>query len=267
MDLFRLDGRVVLVSGGSRNIGAAMARGLADAGADLFLVARGADRLAAVAAGIRESTGRRVETYAGDIAVDAVRIGEAALEAFGDVHVLVNSAFSFGARGPILSLSDDAWQQAIDVNLLAPIRLSRVIGRQMVARGDGTIVNVLSDAGFAPVPTLGPYSVTKAALWMLTRSLAKELAPAVRVNALCPGTMTESGAARSEAQRRLTPMARAARADEVIGAALFLASDASSFSTGDVVYVNGGMTSLAGIPMEVVQADPLYQSRSTRDNR
>jgi NAD(P)-dependent dehydrogenase (short-subunit alcohol dehydrogenase family) len=258
MDRFRLDGKVAVITGASKNIGAAISRGFAEAGADLLLVARTLAPLEAVAEEVAGSTGRRVEVFAADVATQGEAIAARAFEAFGRVDVLVNNAMAFGATGPILDIERADFQQAFDVNVFGVLDLTRPIARMMLERGEGSIINLLSAAGFAPVPTASPYSVTKAALHMLTRSLAKELAPTVRVNGLCPGTMTVDGVPRSEAQRKYTPMLRGSKAEEIIGAALYLASSASSYSTGDVVFVNGGLTNLWGFSMEGVMADPTY---------
>ena len=260
LDRFRLDGRVAVITGASKNIGAAIARGYAAAGADLFLVSRTRGPLEQVAEQIRSSTDQRVEVLSADVATDGALIASAAMDAYGQVDVLVNNAMDLGSHHRIVDMPRELWQRAFDVNVFGVLDLTQPIAKQMLKRGTGSIINMLSAAGFTPVPTLSTYSVSKAALHMLTRSLAKELAPTVRVNGLCPGTMTEDGVARSEAQRLYTPLQRGSRADEIIGAALYLASDASAYSTGDVVFFNGGLTNLAGFTIDGVKADPRLAS-------
>lgn len=266
MDLFRLDNQTALITGAGRNIGAAIARGYASAGADLLLVDRNREELEAVAADIRDRTGRRVATVICDIgAAEAViAIVEVAGKHFSSVDVLVNNALAFGATGThVADVADHEWQAAFDVNVLGPARLSSAFVKTMLRGDRGVIINLLSGAGFTPVPLAAPYSVSKAALWMLTRTFAKDCAPEIRVNGLCPGTMSPDGVARTEQLRLATPLERGGRADEVVGAALYLASDASSFSTGDVVFVNGGFTSLAGYSRSVIETDPVGRPRQT----
>ncbi|GAB7030505.1 SDR family oxidoreductase [Streptomyces sp. NPDC021749] len=261
---FRLTGRTALITGAGRNIGAAIAHGYAQAGADLLLVDRDGEALEGVAERARSATGRTVATVHCDVgAPDAVdQVVRAALARFASVDILVNNALAFGATGThSADVSSAQWQEALDVNVLAPARLSAAFVNTLVKGGTGTIVNLLSGAGFAPVPLAAPYSVSKAALWMLTRCFAKDCAPRIRVNGLCPGTMSPDGVARTEALRKATPLGRGGRADEVVGAAIYLASDAASYSTGDVVFVNGGFTHLSGYTDEIIAADPVGRPR------
>lgn len=244
-ETFRLDGQVALITGASRNIGAAVSRAFAAAGADLLLVARDRHRLSTFADSVRAESGRRVEHLAIDI-----RNPEAAstVSAYADrvlppVSVLINNAFSAGVRGPILDAQADVWTDVLEANLLAPFRLCQEFGRRMLAGDGGSIINVVSGSGLLPTRHNGPYGTSKAALWMLTRYLAVEAAPLVRVNALCPGLVSESGQPRSEAARDIiadVPMGRVARPEEVAGAAVYLASPAASYTTGELLVVNGG---------------------------
>lgn len=241
-----LHGLVAVVTGASENIGKAIARGFADAGADLFLVARRAGPLDAVAADIHRRTGRRCETLATDVAAPGATSAIAAesVERFGRVHVLVNNAFAAGPRDrDLFATRDDDWAEVLDVNVLAPFRLCRDLGSHMRDHGGGSIVNVISGSGLTPSPTMAPYGVSKAALWMLTRYLAVQAAPEVRVNALCPGLVTEDGEPRSHAQAALldrVPMGRLGRPEEIVGAAVYLASPRNSYTTGSLIVANGG---------------------------
>lgn len=190
-------------------------------------------------------TGRTVITLALDVGEPgaAFAIAEHADRHLPPVDILVNNAYSVGEIASLFDADDLAWQQALAMNVMAPMRLCREFGNRMRAAGGGSIVNLLSGSGFQPSPNLCAYGASKAALWMLTRYLAVEGAPTVRANALCPGLISESGEPRSESQRALlphVPMKRVGRPTEVVGAAIYLASAASSYTTGEVIFVNGG---------------------------
>jgi NAD(P)-dependent dehydrogenase (short-subunit alcohol dehydrogenase family) len=246
MTSFGLEGKVVVITGASRNIGAAMAEAFAEAGSDLVLVARGADGLERVASRARAGHGARVETVTADVTdQDAPgRITAAACDAFGGVDVLINNAYAPGSsHAPILSMEDGVWDEVLAANLLAPYRLIRACAPSMLARPGANVINVVSGSGFLPAPDLGAYGVSKAALWMLTRYLAAEAAPGIRVNALCPGIVTPTGEPTHEVFRKLlplVPMGRLGRPQEIAGAALYLASGFASYTTGEVLFVNGG---------------------------
>jgi NAD(P)-dependent dehydrogenase (short-subunit alcohol dehydrogenase family) len=252
LDLFRLDGKTALITGGSRNIGKAIAEGFAGAGAKLVLVARKAAALEEVAAAIRARTGQSVSTRACDIG-SATQIGELVAELASSgthIDVLVNNAIHTGGTYgviPLLETEDERWRRTMEVNFFGALRLSRGLVPKMMAAGGGVVINVISAAAFSPMATMGPYGVSKAALWALTQYLARECAPAIRVNALCPGSMREEQDRRplSDDVVAVTPMARDATNLEAVGAALYLASDASSFSTGDIVFCNGGLSGLS----------------------
>lgn len=243
---FRLDGRGVVVTGASKNIGAALAQGFAEAGADLLLVARGADLLATIAENIRRDTGTQVHTCVADVGrADGVeRVVEAAQRSFKRIDVLVNNAAAAGSVvGPLLEMGDDIWEDVLSVNLLAPFRLARALLPRLREQSGSSILNVVSGSGFLPSPGIGAYGVSKAAAWMLTRQLALELAPAVRVNALCPGIVSPDGEPQHPAHHALlplVPMGRLGRPHEMVGAAVYLASDAASYTTGEVIFANGG---------------------------
>jgi NAD(P)-dependent dehydrogenase (short-subunit alcohol dehydrogenase family) len=245
-ELFSMRGQAAVVTGASSNIGAAIARGYAAAGADLLLVARGEERLRLVGGQIRSDTGRQVETLAVDVAEPsaAEKIYAHAEQRLPRIDVLVNNAYSVGEVASIFDADDRAWEESLATNVMGPMRLCRTFGLRMRSGSGGSIINLLSPAGFLPhPPNLGAYGAAKAALWMLTRYLAVEGAPSVRANAICPGLITETGEPRNESQRLVlptVPMRRAGRPEEVVGAAIYLASAASSFTTGTVIVVNGG---------------------------
>lgn len=243
---FSLEDRTAVITGASKNIGAALALGFAQAGADLVLVARGADLLESVADDIRRRTGRQIATIAADISHPdaAATIVDFATETLGQVDILVNNAFSAGSsQAPLMDLDHGVWDEVLQTNLLAPMRLCRGFAPGMMTSKNASIINVVSGSGFLPSPNMGAYGVSKAALWMLTRYLAAEAAPAIRVNALCPGITTPDGEASHEIFRQLlplVPMRRLGRPEEMVGAAIYLASDAASYATGEIIFVNGG---------------------------
>jgi len=244
---FSLEGRTALITGASRNIGAALAIGFALAGADLLLVARDSARLTTHADEVRERTGRMVRTISVDItAAGAAHAIAGAVDALPNgLDILVNNAFTGGSlQAPIVDTPDSVWQEVLETNLMAPVRLCRQFAPVLACSGSGVIINVVSGSGLLPNPDVGAYGVSKAALWMLTRYLAVELAPTIRVNALCPGLTSPDGEAIDHPVYRhllpLIPLGRLARAEEMVGAAIFLASAASSYATGELLIVNGG---------------------------
>ena len=243
---FGLEGKTVVVTGASKNIGAAISRGFAAAGADVLMVARGSAGLDSVAAAIREQTGARIEAVAADVSQESAAdtIADAARDAFGGIDILVNNAFSGGsALEDVLQTPEPVWDEVLSTNLLGPWRLIRACAPSMSERPGASVTNVVSGSGFLPTPKLGAYGVSKAALWMLTRYLAVEMAPHIRVNALCPGVVTPAGQAEHEVHRKLlplVPMGRLGRPEEMVGAALYLASDLASYTTGAIIFANGG---------------------------
>ena len=246
---FRVDGKVAVVTGASRNVGLEIARTLAAAGARVVMAARDAGRLGARAAEIRDQTGAEVTPIAADVtsAADTDRLVSRVLEAYPQVDVLVNNAYASGGTfgTHVLDVSDEAWEITFRANVMGPFRLCRGFGRGMLSGRGGAIINVLSGSAFQPTWQNAPYGATKAALWTLTRYLAVELAPAVRVNALVPGlTMSQTGGPPpgpvADSLLAMVPMGRAGRPEEVASAALYLASGAASYTSGTVLFVNGG---------------------------
>jgi NAD(P)-dependent dehydrogenase (short-subunit alcohol dehydrogenase family) len=246
---FRLDGRRAVVTGASRNIGANIALAFAQSGADVVLVARGSERLEEVAAEIKQAVPERaVIPVVADVADPgaAATIAAAARDAIGTIDVLVNNAADSGntSSQPSLELDDEVFERVFQTNVLGPFRLIRELAPAMVdCEHGGSIINLLSGAGFQPVPRTLPYGTSKAGLWLMTRSLATELAPHVRVNALVPGIVSETGEPRSEGARRIVetvvPFKRAGSPDELTGAAVYLASSVSSYTSGTVIFCNG----------------------------
>jgi NAD(P)-dependent dehydrogenase (short-subunit alcohol dehydrogenase family) len=248
-DRFSLAGRRALVTGASRGIGRAIALAFAAAGARVALASRRPEGLEAVAREIAAAggealavachVGRRAEV---DALVDRVA------GAWGGIDVLVNNAGTNPAMAPTTEVAESVWDKVLEVNLKGPFLLCRRVAPLMVAQRRGSIVNMSSVAGVEPFPLLGAYSVSKAGLDSLTKVLARELGPAgVRVNALAPGLIDTQFSAALMQSRAIyegtvakTPLRRHGVPDDVVGAALFLASDASSFVTGQVILVDGG---------------------------
>jgi NAD(P)-dependent dehydrogenase (short-subunit alcohol dehydrogenase family) len=249
VDGFRLDGKVAVVTGASRNVGLEITRAFAEAGATVVGVARDGRLLEERLASISVATGARVIPKAADVmdSASTTRLVEDVHREFDAIDVLVNNAYSAGGAygSSIFEIPDEDFHDTFAGNVLGPYRLCRGFGRRMMEGRGGSIVNVLSGSGFLPVPGVMPYGATKAALWMMTRYLAVEAAPKVRVNGLCPGlTMSETGGPpmndHMQALLDIIPMGRAGHPAEVASAALYLASDAAAYTTGALLVVNGG---------------------------
>ncbi|HEX6738362.1 MAG TPA: glucose 1-dehydrogenase [Vicinamibacteria bacterium] len=243
-----LNGKVAVVTGGTSGIGRALALGLAEAGADVVPTARRRELVDEVAAEV-EKRGRRSLRVATDVTdratLEAAR-GEV-LKAFGRVDVLVNCA-GRTKRAPTLEFSEADWQDILDTNLTGTLRCCQVFGRAMLERGAGRVVNIASLSTFVALFEVAAYSASKAAVASLTKSLAVEWGPrGVNVNAIAPGVFpTElnrsllEGTPRGQEFILRTPLRRFGRVEELVGAAVFLSSDAASFVNGEVIAVDGG---------------------------
>jgi NAD(P)-dependent dehydrogenase (short-subunit alcohol dehydrogenase family) len=248
-DLFDLSGRRVLITGASRGIGLAIAEGLAARGAALAITGRKADALEAAATRIRGgSTGVIPEVCnQGDPAAIADLFARLDQQGFTPDIAIINAATN-PTMGPLLDTALPAWQKILDVNLTGAWLTAVQAARRMIRLQKGSVVVVSSVAGLDPFPDLGAYSVSKAGLIGLAKALAKELAPSgVRVNALAPGLVeTRFSAAlfqdppTYERLRAGIPMGRHGQPADLVGAAVFLASDASAYVTGQVLVVDGG---------------------------
>lgn len=248
MDL-RLDGKVALVTGASRGIGLAIARRMTEAGASVMLSSRKPEALEAAAQGLRGLDG--------DVAWHAAHAGDpdqasacvdATIERFGHLDILVNNAATNPYFGPMIDIDRSQATKTLEVNLLGVLAWSQMAYRAAMREGGGSILNISSVGGLGPEPNIGWYNATKAALVHLTRQLAYELAPGVRVNALAPGLV------RTQFARALwephedeladhIPLGRIGEPDDIATAALFLVSDAAAWVTGTVLVVDGGATS------------------------
>jgi NAD(P)-dependent dehydrogenase (short-subunit alcohol dehydrogenase family) len=247
LDSFDLGGKVAVVTGGNRGLGEAWVKSLADVGASVVIAARDDERSRETA----ERLGDRVDTVHLDVsdARDVRRSLATIVERHGRVDILVNNAGTCIHR-PALDVTEDEWNQVMDVNVNGLWRCSQTFGRHMIERGGGVIVNIGSiSAQIVNRPQMQPaYNASKAAVHQLTKSLAAEWAPhGVRVNALAPGyTKTEMAAVdRPEFRAHWiddAPMQRYAMPDEYAPALVFLASDASSFMTGATLVIDGGYT-------------------------
>ena len=249
--LFDLSGRVAVVTGASRGIGEAIARALAAAGARVVLASRKLEGLQAVADSIQADGGEAIAVacHTGR-AADTEALAARAEEAYGGVDILVNNAATSPHFGPLLEAEESHWDKTFEVNVKGYVHMMRACVPRMRARGGGRILNIASVAGMAPHSGLGVYGVTKAAVLMLTRTVAAELArDGIRVNAIAPGLIETrfSEALRSTPEAldralRAIPQRRIGTTGDLIGAALYLASDASAYTTGAVLVVDGGQT-------------------------
>ncbi len=247
LDRFRLDGKVAIVTGASRGLGAAMAQALAEAGADLVLVARG--DMSALQTSIA-ALGRRSVTVAADIAAPAAadEIIAAALAAFGRADILVNNA-GIIRRAAFLDFTEQDWREVLDVNLSGAFRLSQHFARHVVGRkGTGKIIHIVSMLSFQGGLRVASYTAAKSGLNGLTKLMANELAPlGVNVNAIAPGYMTtdnteaiRADAARNKSILERIPAARWGSPADLAGAVVFLASPAADYMHGHTLAVDGG---------------------------
>ncbi|MGO9569272.1 MAG: SDR family NAD(P)-dependent oxidoreductase [Desulfomonilaceae bacterium] len=249
-ELFDLSGRVALVTGASKGLGKAIALALAGAGADIALHARNREDLAAVKDSV-EALGRRAEIFCVNV-LDKGLIDEsvqATLEAFGHIDILVNNA-GVNVRKPVLELSSEEWDLVIDTNLKGYFLMAQGVVPHMLSRGSGKVINMASILGAVALPSQLAYASSKGGVMQMTKVMALEWAKqGVQVNAIGPTYFETPLVAqlRNDPERygfivERTPMGRWGQPDELAGIAIFLASHASDFITGQTIFIDGGWT-------------------------
>lgn len=241
-----LEGKTALVTGGSRGIGKAIAAAYAEAGVKVMISSRKAEDLAATA----KEIGHGVEWCAANAGrpEEAEQVVETTLERFGALDILVNNAATNPYAGPTIEIDLPRWEKTWQVNLTAPLLLTQLAWNKYMKEGPGgsSIINISSIGAFHTNPILGPYDLTKSALVHLTKQLAAELGPKVRVNAICPGLVrTQFARALWEGEggdivARGNPTKRIGEPEDIAGTALYLASDLAAWVTGESVLVDGG---------------------------
>ncbi len=247
--LFDLTDRVVLITGGSRGLGRQMAFAAARCGADVVIASRNFDTCVATAKDIEAETGRSAMAY-------QVHVGrwdqldglvDATYQRFGKVDTLINNAGMSPVYDTLVNVTEKLFDAVVNLNLKGPFRLSALVGERMVAAGRGSIINVSSSGSLRPGADIVPYAAAKAGLNAMTEGFARALGPTVRVNTLMAGPfLTDVSKAWNLEQATQNPfghlsLQRAGDPVEIVGAALFLASDASSFTTGSILRADGGI--------------------------
>lgn len=265
LDKFMLSGKVALVTGGSRGIGQAIALGLAEAGADIALASRKLPDLEAVAHDISQM-GRKALPVAANLRhmEELDNLVNKTVAEFRHIDILVNNAATNPVFGSVFDIEEKPWDVTMGLNLKGSFFLSQKVGRIMRDSGQGgSIINIASEDGIRPRVGLGVYAISKAGLVMLTRVLAEEWGQyKIRVNTIAPGlvktrfseALWDNPLIRENAEGD-TALARVAEPEEMVGAALFLASDASSYMTGQTVLVDGGHFSSIGTLLSLIKQE------------
>ncbi len=247
--MFRLDGKVALISGASKGIGEAIARGLAAFGARVVVSSRKQDAVDAVATAIRDAGGDATAVAANvGHADDVEALIAATVDACGGLDILINNAAANPVYGPLQDTDARAFDKIVDVNLKGPFELAKLACPLMRARGGGSIINISSIGGLVPEHNIGIYSVSKAALISLTKTMAQDWGgDGIRANAICPGLIrtrfsealwSDAGTSRRFVER--IALGRIGEPDDLVGLAIYLASDASAYCSGGTYMVDGG---------------------------
>ncbi|PWA09441.1 short-chain dehydrogenase [Pueribacillus theae] len=245
-ELFSLKGKNALITGGSRGLGKEMALAFAKAGADVIIVSRKREACEAVANEI-EALGRRAYPYACHVGrwEEVNQLVENVYNEFGKIDILVNNAGSSPLYDSLVDVNEKMWDSVLGLNLKGPFRLSVLVGDKMSKGDGGSIINVSSIAATHPAPIEVPYAAAKAGLNNLTKALAEAYAPKVRVNCIMPGPFLTDiskawGDGFKEKFKNSLFLGRAGEPEEIVGIALYLASDASSYMTGAIIPLDGG---------------------------
>jgi NAD(P)-dependent dehydrogenase (short-subunit alcohol dehydrogenase family) len=247
-DLFDLSGKVAVVTGGSRGMGREMVLAFAQAGADVVIASRKVDACEELAAEVTDTTGRRALPVACHVGYwdQCDQLCETVYDEFGHCEILVNNAGLSPLYPSLYEVTEDLYQKVMDVNLKGPFRLSAAFGKRMFDGDGGSIINVSSIAATDPTPNETAYGAAKAGVHAITKSFAREYGPKVRVNCIMPGPfLTDIAKAwdmevfNKRAEESIA-LGRGGEAHEVVGAALYFASDASSYTTGSILKIDGG---------------------------
>ena len=260
---FSLKSKVAIVTGGGRGIGKAIALGFAKAGAKVVITSRKMDDLEATAAEIKASSGEAfpVQAHLGKME-EINRMVKAVLDKFGRIDILVNNAGTAPALASVLDSEERLWDTIINLNMKGLYFTSQAVARIMKKQGGGKIINIASVDGFKPEPGVSIYSISKAGVRMITRAFALELARFnIQTNAIAPGPIStkmldsnwyhlppEEAEKQKEIVAKMTPMGRIGEPDDIVGAAVYLASDASSYTTGAEIVVDGGFLRASVMP-------------------
>jgi gluconate 5-dehydrogenase len=253
LGLFDITGRTALITGSSRGIGRSLARGLLDAGCTVVLNGRDATALERTRSELSDETGSTVHAVPFDVTSgkEVANGVNRVHEVVGPLDILVNNA-GVQHRQPITEFSEADWHRVLDTNLTAPFLVGRAVAREMVPRGSGKIINICSVQSEVVRPGIAPYSAAKGGLKLLTKGMCADLAPSgINVNGIGPGYMETEMTAPLRADetfdrwvRSRTPAGRWGKPEDLIGALIFLASPASDYVNGQVIYVEGGMLSV-----------------------
>ena len=256
LNQFSLKGKIALVTGGSRGIGQAIAFGFAKAGAKVAITSRKAQDL--------EATAREMRAIGCEVLVIPAHLGkmeeiqrvvDTVVKKFGRIDILVNNAGASPAMGSVLESDERLWDTIMNLNLKGVYFVSQAVAKVMKKQGGGKIINIASIDGFNPEPSVSVYSISKAGVRMITRAFAMELCrDKIQVNAICPGPIStkmmnshwahlspEEAKKQKEEMCKMLPTCRIGEPDEIAGAAIYLASDASSYTTGTEIVIDGGL--------------------------
>lgn len=240
----RLDGKVALVTGGSRGIGKAIAKTMAEAGAQVMITSRKAEACEAAA----KEIGDAAHWAAGHVGSDedAERVIDTTISQLGGIDVLVNNAATNPYAGPLIDVDRPRWDKTLEINLTAPLFWTQRAWNRTLKEKGGSVINISSVGGLMTSPILGAYDITKAAMLHMTRQLAVEMAPKVRVNAIAPGLIKTDFAralwegGKGDSVAKAYPLKRLGEVEDIAGAALYLAAETGSWMTGQTLVLDGG---------------------------